>query len=803
MLRITGEGGSEDWRAVEKKSSHSLIGKRIPKSNSVYMATGQAKYLEDIKLPRLLCGKILRSPFPHARIIGIDTSRALSLPGVEAVITAKDTPKIGFSGISTIAANKTPLCEDKVRFIGDEVAAVAATDEGIASRALELIDVRYKELPAVFDPEEAMQPGAPRCHDDCTDNVASSFRRSFGDINRGFQEADFIFEDRFTVPRVASCTLQPHGCIASFDIAGNLTLWTSTQNIGNFHKGLAKTLNMPMNKVRVINACVGGAFGNKSVILPLEPIAALLARKAGKPVRIVSTREEEFTTTRTRYSMIIYLKSGVKKDGSLTARRARVITDNGAYNNKAQAITLLTCNRIGNLYRVPNVETEAFIVYTNNQYGGALRGWGGPQAHFAIESQMDIIAHKLKIDPLQLRLKNANQAGDTTPWGWEITSCGLSECLLGAAKAGKWGTKRRGNNGVWRRGKGIASVVHTGGGSAGTHGAGNFEGVSIKINSDGTVQAKVGIVDIGQGTTTAIAQIISEDLGVPLDGISISSDDTEVIPPTMGTWGSRVVYICGNAARMACEGVRRKLFEIAREILGTGGQGQLSIRNGMIYTSSRPRKSVSISDAVGYYLKRYGGVITGEAVFNPANTGPPDPDTGYGNNYPTYSFGAQVAEVEVDIETGKVNVLGITAAHDVGRAINPLLLEGQIDGGISMGIGYGLYEELQFRSGVTLNPSFHKYKIVNSTEMPPVKKILVETMDPNGPFGAKGIGEPTAIPTAPAIANAIFDAVGVRVRDLPITPERILRALEELPDQDRETATGSTMIGEEHNGRNS
>lgn len=767
-----------------KDCKQSMIGIRIPKLDSIYMATGQAKYLEDIKLPGLLHGKILRSPHPHARIRRIHTRAARELNGVAGIITAEDTPKIAFSGLSSVKPNKLPLCDGKVRFVGDEVAAVAAVDLETASRAVELIEVEYDVLPAVFDPEDAMQPGSPICHEECKNNVASYFHRSFGEPEKGFRDTDFIFEDRFYVPRVVSCSLQPHGCIASFDIAGKLTVWTSTQNIGNFHKGLSTTLNMPMNMVKVINTFVGGAFGNKSIILPLEPIASLLSKKTGKPVRIVNTREEEFISTRTRYAMIIYLKTGIKSDGSLIARQARVITDNGAYNNKAQAITQLTCNRIGNLYRVPNTITEAFIVYTNNQYSGALRGWGGPQAHFAIESQMDIIAHKLKIDPLELRLKNANQTGDITPWGWEITSCGLTQCLKEAAKAAKWGTKATSADSTIRRGKGIASVIHTGAGSVGTHGAGNFEGVSIKFNVDGTVQVRLGIVDIGQGTVTAITQMISDELGIPLAYISISCSESDAIPPTMGTWGSRVLYICGNAAREACREVKKQLFKVASEILNTAGESELVVRDGSIYQESSPKICISILEVIQFCLKKYGKLITGEAVFNPTNVRPPDARTGYGNYCPTYSFGAHVAEVEVDIETGRVNVIAYVAAHDVGEAINPLLIEGQIDGGVSMGIGYGLYEEIQCRNGSTLNPNLHAYKLVNSTEMPGVKKILIETKDPNGPFGAKGIGEPTTIPTAPAIANAVFNAVGVRIKELPLTPEKILRALKEQQSED-------------------
>ncbi len=418
-----------------------VIGKRIPKIDSVYLATGEAKFLDDVQIPGMLYGKVLRSPHPHARILHIDAGPAARLPGVKAVITAEDTTKIKFCHLP-ITPNKKVLEDETVRFVGEEVAAVAALDEEIAREAVELIRVDYEPLPAVFDPEEAMKPGAPRLYEDCPNNIASHFTRHFGDIEQGFREADEIFDDRFTCPPVLSCTMEPHGCIASFDVSGKLTIWTTTQNPYNTQKALAGILKLPMHNIRVLNTFVGGAFGNKSVILPMEPIAAFLSKKVQKPVKLVNERWEEFIATRTRYAMIISLKTGIRKDGTITAREAKVITNNGAHNNKGPGITLLTCNRIGNLYRIPNSRTEAWVVYTNNQYGDALRGWGGPQAHFAVESQMDIMAEALNMDPLELRLKNANQPGDTTPWGWKITSCGLRECLQEAAKLSHWHSKR-------------------------------------------------------------------------------------------------------------------------------------------------------------------------------------------------------------------------------------------------------------------------------------------------------------------------------------------------------------------------
>ncbi|MCX5908618.1 MAG: molybdopterin-dependent oxidoreductase, partial [Deltaproteobacteria bacterium] len=524
----------------------SIIGRRIPKLDSVYLATGEAKFLDDIQPPGMLYGKILRSPHSHARILRMDTQRAAKVPGVKAIITAEDTTKVKFCHLP-ITPNKMVLADERVRFVGDEVAAVAAVDEETAREALDLIQVEYERLPAVFDPEEALKPGAPLLYEDSPNNIASHFVREFGDLDLGFREADQVFDDRFNCPPVVACTLEPHGCIASFDGSGKLSIWTTTQNPYNIQKALAGVLRMPMHHIRVLNTFVGGAFGNKSVILPLEPIAAFLSQKTRRPVKLVNERWEEFISTRTRYAMVIYLKTAVKKDGTITARDARVITNNGAYNNKAPGITLLTCNRIGNLYRVPNSRTEAWVVYTNNQYGDALRGWGGPQAHFAVESQMDIIAEALKMDPLELRLRNANQPGDTTAWGWKITSCGLSECLQEAARISVWSSKRKGPG---PRGIGIASVIHTGGGSMGTHGGGNFSEVSLKVNSDATVSVLTGDSEIGQGSDTIMAQIVAEELGVPLENVNITSRDTDVTPVSMGTWGSRVTFIGGNAARM-------------------------------------------------------------------------------------------------------------------------------------------------------------------------------------------------------------------------------------------------------------
>lgn len=752
---------------------YTMIGQRIPKLDAVRMVTGEAKYIDDMKLPGMLFGKVLRSPHPHAKILRVDTSAAEKLPGVKAVITAEDTEKVKFCHLP-VTPNKMALNDDRVRFIGDEVAAVAAVSVDKAAEALKLINVDYEVMPAVFDPQEAMAPGAPQIHEDCENNVAGHFIREFCDIKKGFDEADYILNDRFSTPVIPACTIEPHGCIASFDSSGTLTFWVTTQSPVNYQRALSQVLKIPQNKVRVIRTFVGGAFGNKSVILPQDPIAAFLAKKAGKPVKIINTREEEFTTSRGRYAMVVHLKTGVKKDGMITAREAKIITNNGAYNNKATGITALTCNRIGNLYRVPSSRTEAFIVYTNNQYGGALRGWGGPQAHFAVESQMDIIAERLGMDPLDFRLRNANQPGDLTPWGWTISSCGLTECLKTAAEKIGWEKKRKQSG---PRGVGIASVLHTGAGSAGTHGAGNFAEVLLKLNPDGSINAVLGESDIGQGSDTVIAQIIAEVLGVEVEDITITTNDTDVTPPTMGTWGSKVTFITGNAAKLAAEDVKAQLLKAALEILNQDEIADLIVSDGRIHGKYSPQESVSIQDAALYCVKKFGKPITAKAVYEPPNTSPPDPKTGYGNYCPTYSFGAQAAEVEVDLEAGKIKVLRVVAAHDLGRAINPMLAEGQIQGGVAMGIGFALCEGAKWDNGKVLNQNFSTYKILNSTQMPVLSEYLLETHDPLGPFNAKGIGEMPAIPTAPAIANAVYNAIGIRMKDLPMTPDKLLRAI--------------------------
>lgn len=492
-------------------------------------------------------------------------------------------------------------------------------------------------------------------------------------------------------------------------------------------------------------------------------------------MKIINKREEEFVSTVGRHPMKVTVKVGVKKDGAIVAREGKVLTDNGAYNDECIIATMCVASRITLLYRVPNIKTTVNIAYTNKPYGGAFRGFGGPQAHWAMESQMDMVAEKLGIDPMELRLRNANQPNDVTVSGYRITSCGLSECIKQAADAAGWKDKR-GKLGP-NRGIGMAVMVHTGGGAKLPPINVNYSDAIVRLNDDGTATILTGEADIGQGSDTIIAQIVAEQLGMAYEEIKIVSADTGITPKALGTWGTRVTFTGGKAAQIAAGNVKKEIFEEASEML-EANVNDLEARNGRVYVKGSPQKHVSFKDIVIHSYSTKGKPIIGRGYFGEQISDPPSP-TGTGSIYPAYAFGAQIAEVEVNPKTGQVKLLNFVAAHDVGKAINPMACEGQIEGGIQQGIGYALTENLMVIDGVTVNPNFLDYKILFAPDMPPMKTILVETNDPNGPFGAKGLGEPCMVPTAPAIANAIYDAVGVRIKDLPITPEKILKALED------------------------
>jgi len=750
--------------------TYHVLGKGFPRVDAPAKATGEAQYIVDLQLPGMLHGKILRSPHPHALIRSIDTRRAESLRGVHCIITAKDAPMNKFSFMQHLA-DKTMLCLDKVRYVGDEVAAVAAVDEDIASRAIELIEVDYEPLPAVFDPEEAMKPGAILVHDDDS-NVCFQTERRFGDPDRAFKECDYICEDRYVTSQVAHCCLEVSCCIARWNPSDRLTIWVNSQAPHTQRQELSRILGISKGHVRIIGSAMGGGFGSRLVMDMKLPIAALLSKETGRPVKIVNTRSEEFSTAKTRYPYIIYMKTGAKKDGRLWAREMTVIGDNGAYHDKGPGTLGVSAATISVAYNIPNVRFEGKLVYTNKQMGTAFRGFGNPQVTFAMETQLDALAKQMKMDPFELRQKNANQPGQVTFSGTKITSCGMKECMHAAAEAARWDEKRH-QKGL--RGIGMANAVHTGGGSRvyGFNATDSF----VKISEDGIVTIITPAPDMGQGAHTAMAQIVAEELGVPLDVIKVVSNDTDLTPYDLGAWASRTTFICGNAALSAAKETKQELIAVASEMM-EANPSDIVMEHGKVFVKGSPEKSAySFAELADYAIQKRGEPISGRGRFVDRLPAGIPPEAAFAHNIPTYAFGTQVVEVEINDKTGAVKLCSIIAAHDIGKTVNSAMAEGQVEGSVVQGIGYGLMENMVFEEGRVLNDGFLDYKIPRITDIPPIETLLIETEDPDGPFGAKGIGEPAIVPTVAAIANAIYNACGVRIRKLPILPEDIITAL--------------------------
>ena len=753
---------------------YSVVGKRTPPLDGKAKATGEAKFTVDLQLPGMLHGKILRSPYPHARILHVDTEKARRLRGVKAVITGQDVPKVKFGVFAHLphTLDLSALAFDKVRYIGDEVAAVAAADEWIAEEALRLISVEYEELPAVFDPEEAMKPGAPLVHEHAERNISRDPRFHFGDVDKAFKEAYYIREDRFVTQAVTHCPFEVHASVASWDQTGRITLWSSTQAPFRIAESLSYVLGLPLHKIRVIKPFVGGGFGGKADgLFPMDLCAVLLSRETGHPVRIANTREEEFMATRRRHPFVITLKTGVQKDGKLLAVDCKAIADGGAYNSWGPAIIGRAGVQLFMLYRVSHVRYEGYRVYTNKTPSGAMRGWGNLQMRFAADSQLDMIAEEIGIDPVEIRLRNAHERGDILPNKAWISSCALAECIRKVS--GARGEKERKQPGKQGQGTGIGCWAYV---SAAKQLAHDSAAAIIKVFEDGTVTLMTGASDIGQGSDTTLAQIAAEELGILLEDISVVSADTLITPLDFGTFASRVTFISGNAVKAAARDARNQIFEFAAKRLEASVSDLIS-RERSIYVKGVPERSISLAEAVKQSLhSKEARHILGRGSYNP-DTVVVDQLTYEGHSSPAYGFGAQKAEVKVDRETGQVEVLRIEGAHDCGFAINPMNAEGQLEGAAIGGLGQALYEELITEKGLVMNPSFLEYKVTTAMDIPEVRTTLVEDPDPEGPFGAKGMSEGCQIAPAPAIANAIYKAVGVRVKALPITPAMILDLL--------------------------
>jgi CO/xanthine dehydrogenase Mo-binding subunit len=746
------------------------VGKRVAKVDGVDKATGRSRYIQDLKLPGMLYGRILYSKFAHARIAKIDASKAKALPGVRAVLTGEDIPDIRMG----VYKDNRPLKKGKVCSFRDEVAAVAAIDPETAREALSLIDVVYEPLPAVFDPETAMPEGAPLVHEEHKTNVLRlPWKLHYGDVEAARREAAFVVSDRFSTTWVTHCCMGTSGAIAEFDPANNLTIHSNTQIPSlaqkDFQEALA-AMGLPNRRVRVIKPCIGGGFGSKLDTYAYEYIAILLAYHARRPVKIEFDRTEEFKATSTRQPTITTISQGCDRSGRLLFRDVKMILDNGAYTSWGATTPSVMMMPITTLYRVPNVRYEALCVYTNNTYSQAMRGYGNPQATFAIESTIDMLAEVAGIDPLEFRRINANQSGDVSSQGLRITTCGLTECMDAVKAKLEWEEPRPAGEGV-----GIAALIHVGGGARVYKSDGC--GTLLKMDDFGKVDLFTGATDMGQGADTVIAQIVAEELGLNMEDIHVIHSDTDICPWDVGSHASRTTFIAGNAALGAARKIKSRILEMGAKELYAPLE-KLVLRNRHIQHLDEPDRRVEIGKLLRKAHFSHGGqMLMAEYFYDPANE-----NMGRdfrGNMSMTYTFGAHGVRVKVDEETGKVKILKYVAAHDVGRAINPMLLEGQVYGGVMMGIGYALSEQVILEKGETMNPNFRDYKILTAKDLVPIEAPVLETHDKDGPYGAKGIGEPGCVPTAPAIANAIYNAVGVRIKDLPITPERVLAAIRE------------------------
>jgi len=745
-----------------------IIGKDVDRVDARAKATGAALYTDDLKLPGMLYGKLLRSPLPHAAIVRVDLEKARALPGVKCVISGRDTPNIPYGNwrLFPHTQDEYPLAVDKVRFVGDEVAAVAAVDADTAEAALDRIEVEYAPLPPIYEIDDALTPDAPAIHDASPGNMSIDRKIQYGDIAAGFAASDYIREDTFRVQAVSPAYLEPCAALASCDVDGRITLWTSTQVPYIVQCLLAATLGMRENDIRVIKPHVGGGFGGKMELRPWEWCAAFMARKTGRPVKFTLTREEELTTGRRRHPMTIRSKVGFKSDGTLLAKDLHIQLDGGAYNAMGPTATFLCGNFGAMLYRYPHYRFLGQHIYTNKPPASAMRGFGAPQSLFVAESQMNMAAEALGMDPIDIRLRNAMQTGDQIPGVATISSCGFKACLEKVAEMSRWRRKRSRQTPGAGIGIGCYSFI-----SGGVFNWFNtpypFSAVEVKVFADGTAHLLTMAADIGQGSDTVLKQILAEALGLTMDDIRLTAADTAVTPQAdLGTWGSRVTLMAGNAVLDAARKIKKALFGAVSARFDLNVIFDMQCQNGRVFAPGKPDRGLTFGEAVALVQKaNRGEPLTAKGYYTPRNKGLVTP---------AFSFGAQVAEVSVDEETGVVKVNKIWTAHDCGTVINPKSVEGQLEGSIHMGLGYALSEELVVKDGITLNRSFLDYKMPTALDMPAGESVCVETYEPEGPMGAKEAGEGLVSPTAPAIAEAVWHATGYRCRHLPITPEKIL-----------------------------
>ena len=767
------------------RAETAVVGRPEPKVDAVKLAKGKPVFADDVDMPGMLHAALLTSPHAHARIVRIDASKARALSGVHAVLTHRDLPRVPYASGGQSYPNPKPydqVCLDaKVRHVGDRVAVAAAETPEIARQALGLIEVEYEVLPAVLDAEAALRPGAPIIHDepdavgiaDAARNLVVRVDAAVGDVDRGLAEADHVFERAYRVQQVQQAAIEPHICVTYWDEDDRLVVRTSTQVPFHVRRMLAPLLGIPVKRIRVIKPRVGGGFGGKQEML-IEDLCAHLTLATGRPVRFEYTRAQEFTSARSRHPQVLTFRAGVMAEGTLRALHLHILEDTGAYGTHGLTVCTVAGLRGLSTYRCPNVRFTAEVVYTNKPAPGAFRGYGAPQGEFALESLMEEIAAVLGVDPVALRLQNAVRAGDAIPLSvalgesregrpQTIETCALPECVAEAGRAIGW---HRRADPAWRtdparphvrRGLGMAVCMH------GTAIAGlDMGGATAKLNDDGSFNVLAGGVDIGTGADTAMAQIAAETLGVPLSDIILYTADTDMTPFDTGAYASSTTFISGGAVKKACELVREQIFERARFMLKAKSPTGMILRDRHVYA---PDGVVSLEDVAlhSLHLEDQRQIM---ATASHMSLHAPSP------------FGAQYAEVEVDTETGQVTVKKLVMAVDCGTAINPLGATGQIEGGMTQALGYAVCEEMAYDpAGRPLATRLGDYRIFQADEMPELRALLVPTFDPSGPFGAKAVAEIPMDGVAPAVANAVFHATGVRLRELPLTPDRVWRAL--------------------------
>jgi 4-hydroxybenzoyl-CoA reductase subunit alpha len=799
-----------NWRKFEGVPEHTLhpddletfktVGKSLPRSDAWEKVSGKAVYTGDVSLPGMLHGKLLHSPIAHGRILKIDTSEAEKMPGVKAVITGADTPDVLY-GISPARYDEPVLAKEKVLYVGEPVSAVAAVDQETAARAIEAIKIEYEELEPVLDPFKAMEKSAPQLFERYEGNINTLVDHHFGDVEEGFAKADYVMEHTFVGNFTNQAALEPHAAVADWE-PDLLTIYSSSQIPHYLHYTAAYMFDLPLGKIKVVRPAVGGGFGAKAQPCVLDLVAALLSRETGKPVRMVFTREQVFLWHRGRHKQHMTMKLGMTKEGRMTALDSIIVLDGGAYSSFGVITTYYAGSMIHTLYKIPNYKFLGRRVVTNKPACGAMRGHGTPQPRFAVECLINMMCDEYGLDPVEVRRINGMDPDYRTVTDLDISSCEFKQCLEKVTEASGFLEKR----GKMPKGKGIGiscgAFVSGAGyaiyrGSVQKHTGKTKEpfqksavfphaNAHIKISADGT-QAVVfiGAAEIGQGSDTVLCRIAAETLGLPLHSVRIKSDDTDTSPIDLGAYSSRVTLMGGNAVKMAGEEVLRKLFPVAAGMLGCK-VGELKAEEGFIFSTKDESKRVEWAEAARRYFNESSSLI-GQGWYKPPE--------GLGGDYkgavvgtsPAYSFGASVCEVSVDMETGKVRIERFWDFHDCGTPINPMAVHGQVEGAVVMTSGETIMEEMIFdEKGRLVNPNLHEYLVMTIGDAPEVFSGIAESYEPAGPFGAKEIGEGATVPVLGAVASAIADAIGVWITDLPITPEKILAAIENRREDDRQ-----------------